>query len=229
MLIGGFQKTSLIDYPQKIACTIFTCGCNFRCSYCHNPELLTITEAKDSLIEESFVLDFLKKRKGKLDAVVISGGEPCLQKDLIEFMSKVKEMRYLIKLDTNGTFPEVIEQAIAHQLLDYIAMDIKAPLLKYHRITGTKINEEAIKKSIEILKKSNVSHEFRTTVLKQLLSKEDILNIAKMIENEKYYLQKFVPSKIYDKNLENSTNYTDAEFEKLQKSISEMNINCSLR
>lgn len=123
MIIGGFQKTSLIDYPDKISAIVFTQGCNFRCGYCHNPELI---KTDGSLIEESSVLDFLKSRVGKLDAVVITGGEPTLQKDLIDFIKKIKTMNYLVKLDTNGTSPNTVSDLINEKLVDYIAMYIRS-------------------------------------------------------------------------------------------------------
>ena len=129
MLIGGLHKCSMIDYPDKLSAIVFTVGCNFKCPYCHNPELVITKDC--SLTEQSFVLDFLKTRINKLDAVVISGGEPCLQKDLKDFIKQVKEMGFLVKLDTNGTYPEAIENLISENLIDYIAMDIKSPIQKY--------------------------------------------------------------------------------------------------
>lgn len=208
MIIGGLQKTSLLDFPEKIAAIVFTMGCNFRCGYCHNPELIN-GEAK---IEEVF--EFLKTRQGKLDGVVITGGEPCLQKDLPEFIKQVKELGFAVKLDTNGSFPEMLEKVLAD--LDYVAMDIKAPLEKYSQIVNVDVDTSKILKSIEILKNCGVDYEFRTTVVKSQLSFEDFEKIGQLIQGApRYYLQKFVASKILDKGLENEKTYSTEEFERI--------------
>ena len=208
MIIGGLQKTSLLDFPEKIAAIVFTMGCNFRCGYCHNPELIN-GEAK---IEEVF--EFLKTRQGKLDGVVITGGEPCLQKDLPEFIKQVKELGFAVKLDTNGSFPEMLEKVLPD--LDYVAMDIKAPLEKYSQIVNVDVDTSKIMKSIEILKNCGVDYEFRTTVVKSQLSFEDFEKIGQLIQGApRYYLQKFVASKILDKGLENEKTYSTEEFERI--------------
>lgn len=208
MIIGGLQKTSLLDFPEKIAAIVFTMGCNFRCGYCHNPELIN-GEAK---IEEVF--EFLKTRQGKLDGVVITGGEPCLQKDLPEFIKQVKELGFAVKLDTNGSFPEMLEKVLPD--LDYVAMDIKAPLEKYSQIVNVDVDTSKIMKSIEILKNGGVDYEFRTTVVKSQLSFEDFEKIGQLIQGApRYYLQKFVASKILDKSLENEKTYSTEEFERI--------------
>lgn len=142
--LAGLQKTTFIDYPEKIACIVFTQGCNFRCGYCHNPELF---ENKEPVLSVPAFFEFLNKRKGKLDGVVITGGEPTLHnKDLIEFIKKVKSLGFLVKLDTNGTHPDVLQELLNENLLDYIAMDIKAPLAKYKEITRVDIDTDIIKK-----------------------------------------------------------------------------------
>lgn len=208
MIIGGLQKTSLLDFPEKIAAIVFTMGCNFRCGYCHNPELIN-GEAK---IEEVF--EFLKTRQGKLDGVVITGGEPCLQKDLPEFIKQVKELGFAVKLDTNGSFPEMLEKVLPD--LDYVAMDIKAPLEKYSQIVNVDVDTSKSLKSIEILKNGGVDYEFRTTVVKSQLSFEDFEKIGQLIQGApRYYLQKFVASKILDKGLENEKTYSTEEFERI--------------
>lgn len=208
MIIGGLQKTSLLDFPEKIAAIVFTVGCNFRCGYCHNPELIN-GEAK---IEDVF--EFLKTRQGKLDGVVITGGEPCLQKDLPEFIKQVKELGFAVKLDTNGSFPEMLEKVLPD--LDYVAMDIKAPLEKYSQIVNVDVDTSKILKSIEILKNGGVDYEFRTTVVKSQLSFEDFEKIGQLIQGApRYYLQKFVASKILDKSLENEKTYSTEEFERI--------------
>lgn len=208
MIIGGLQKTSLLDFPEKIAAIVFTMGCNFRCGYCHNPELIN-GEAK---IEEVF--EFLKTRQGKLDGVVITGGEPCLQKDLPEFIKQVKELGFAVKLDTNGSFPEMLEKVLAD--LDYVAMDIKAPLEKYSQIVNVDVDTSKILKSIEVLKNGGVDYEFRTTVVKSQLSFEDFEKIGQLIQGApRYYLQRFEASKILDKSLENEKTYSTEEFERI--------------
>ena len=200
MLIGGFQKTSLLDYPEKISAIVFTQGCNFRCPYCHNPNLITAVSSS-SLLDETAILDFLYQRKGKLDAVVVSGGEPTLQKDLNGFFRRLKELGYLTKLDTNGTNPDVLEYLTEKNLVDYVAMDIKAPLNKYEMVTGvtrTLVNEQ---KSIEFLLTSKVDYEFRTTYSPDL-NLQDIEEICKMIEGAKRYsIQKYRTVEYNKKNM----------------------------
>lgn len=188
MIIAGFVKNSFVDYPGKIASTIFTAGCNMRCWYCHNSHILENFENK---VEEDFILNFLKERKGFIDAVVISGGEPTLQKDLKEFIKKIKVLGYLIKLDTNGSNYEVLKSLIDENLLDYVAMDIKAPLNKYSKITNTKIDIDNIKKSIELLIENKVDYEFRTTFSPDL-TLEDIEEICASLKGAKnYVIQKY--------------------------------------
>ncbi len=151
MKIGYVQKTSFIDYPGKISAVVFAQGCNFRCPYCHNPELVDPERFCDNLLMED-VYAYLEKRKGKLDGVVITGGEPTLQSDLMPFIQRVKSLGYLVKLDTNGSRPRVLQNIIQKGILDYIAMDIKAPFEKYSRVTGLLVNITQIKKSISIIK-----------------------------------------------------------------------------
>lgn len=218
MIIGGLQKTSFIDYPEKISAIIFTRGCNFACGYCHNPELFDINSTDASLFEEASVLEFLKTRIGKLDAVVITGGEPTLQSNLVKFIEKIKEMDYLIKLDSNGTNPKILEELMSKNLIDYIAMDIKAPISKYNLITNRNIDQFSILESINIIKNAPIGNEFRTTAVKSQLSFEDFEEIGKMISGaQKYYLQEFVPTKTLDKNFMNEKSYSKDEFEKLTK------------
>ena len=212
--IAGLQKTTFIDYPDKIACIVFTQGCNFRCGYCHNPELF---ENKEPLISLEAFFDFLKLRKGKLDGVVITGGEPTLQKYLKEFIKNIKDLGFVVKLDSNGTNSKILEELLKENLLDYIAMDIKAPLEKYEQIVNCNVNIENIKKSIDLIMNSNIEYEFRTTVLKSQLSYEDFEKIGKLISgSKKYYLQKFVSSKILDENLINEKTYSNEEFEEIK-------------
>ena len=220
MLIGGFQKTSLLDYPEKISAIVFTQGCNFRCPYCHNPELLK-ADGNTPNVSVSSVLDFLKTRRGKLDGVVITGGEPCLHVDLPEFIKEIKKLGFLVKLDTNGSYPGMLERLTEENLLDYIAMDIKAPLNRYKYISGIDIDINKIKMSIKHIMNCGTHYEFRTTVLKRLLSIEDFEKIGNEIHGAKrYYLQKFVPSKVLDENLLTYTqNYSDAEFGQISEKL----------
>ena len=218
--LAGLQKTTFIDYPEKIACIVFTQGCNFRCGYCHNPELF---ENKEPVLSVPAFFEFLNKRKGKLDGVVITGGEPTLHnKDLIEFIKKVKSLGFLVKLDTNGTHPDVLQELLNENLLDYVAMDIKAPLAKYKEITRVDIDTDIIKKSIDIIMNSNVDYEFRTTIVKSQLSFEDLRQIGELIQGAKrYYLQKFLATKILDENLMTETSYSDEEFKNLRTILEE--------
>ncbi|MCR4880466.1 MAG: anaerobic ribonucleoside-triphosphate reductase activating protein [bacterium] len=214
-IINGLQKTTLIDFPKKIASIVFSQGCNFRCGYCHNPELLSLNIPSTQLQPEE-VLSFLKTRKEKLDGVVITGGEPTLQSGLYDFIKEIKSMGFLVKLDSNGTNPQILEKLIKENMLDYIAMDIKAPLEKYSDITNVKVNTENIQKSIKLIMESPVDYEFRTTVVKSQLSFDDFEDIGKLIKGAKrYYLQKFVASKIYDEKLKDETTYSNEEFSQI--------------
>ena len=216
MQIAGLQKSSLVDYPSKIAAVVFTLGCNFRCPYCHNPNILTAVST-NKLFDEAAVFDFLKTRKGKLDAVVVSGGEPTLQKDIGDFFKKLKELGFLTKLDTNGSSPKILEYLIKEELLNYVAMDIKAPIEKYKEIARVNIDTNNILKSIGILKNSKIGYEFRTTTVKSQLSFEDFENIGKMLCcTENYYLQKFKPDITLNPDFAKEKTYTDEEFLKIK-------------
>ncbi|MBE6576576.1 MAG: anaerobic ribonucleoside-triphosphate reductase activating protein [Ruminococcaceae bacterium] len=193
MKIKGLQKTTLLDYPGKVACTVFTFGCNFRCPFCHNASLV-INESDGDLSEQQF-FSFLEKRKGILDGVCITGGEPLLHKDIVPFIEKIHSMGFLVKLDTNGAFPERLKEIISLGIIDYVAMDIKNVPDKYAQAIGLLQMPEGILESIALLKQSNIEYEFRTTVVEQLHTKEDILGIAQLIEGAKqYYLQRFKDS-----------------------------------
>ncbi len=193
MIIGGIQKNTLIDYPGKIAATIFVSGCNFRCPFCHNPELvLPKAIIQHPPIPLKDVYKFLDERKGFLEAVVICGGEPTIYDDIIDFAKQIKDMGYLVKIDTNGSNPRILEKMINYGLLDYVAMDVKAPKEKYEELAGSLLDIKNIEKSVEILRKGKINYEFRTTVVPGLLVKEDILEIVKWISPaKKYVLQNF--------------------------------------
>jgi len=191
MKIGGFQRFSLIDYPDKISCIVFTQGCNFRCPWCYNSELV-YPEFFTTPLKEEAIFDFLKRRKGKLEAVVITGGEPTIQPDLTEFIEKIKKMDYFVKLDTNGSNPCILKELIRSKLIDYIAMDIKAPPEKYSLLSGRDVDISLIFESIKIIEDSSLEYEFRTTFVPSLLSENDILRIKNMVKDKKRYrIQRF--------------------------------------
>lgn len=191
MIIQGMQKLTLLDYPQKVACIIFCGGCNFRCPFCHNASLVIDKQGVGSISEDE-VLEFLKKRQGLLDGVVITGGEPLLQPDLEQFIRKIKDLGYLVKLDTNGYQPEKLADLIRCEILDYIAMDIKNSKEKYSLTAGVNIDITKIEESVRIIMNSNVDYEFRTTVVQELHSEDDFTTISSWISGAKnYYLQRF--------------------------------------
>lgn len=191
MIVSGMNKLTLIDYPDKTACIIFTQGCNFRCSFCQNSSLLKASN--ESLVQEKEILDYLAKRKKVIDGICISGGEPLMQNDIKEFIKKVKEIGISVKLDTNGSYPDKLNNLIQENLLDYVAMDIKNDFKSYSKITEIKIfNLEKIKKSIDILKKSNIDYEFRTTVVKEFHTFDKLKSICEYIgPKAKYFIQNF--------------------------------------
>lgn len=229
MIFGGFEKFTLIDYPGKIASVVYTIGCNFRCPYCHNPELVDETVEKRFAEEE--IINFLKHRKGFIDGLVITGGEPTMhQEDLLAFMKKVKDLGFLVKLDSNGTNPKVLKKAIETKVVDYIAMDIKSPLCKYSQAVSRPVDIKAIRESIDLLMSSPVDYEFRTTVVKTLLPPEDIEEIGKEIKGaKKYYLQKFIPTKILNPQFRKKTSYSPEEFKEFQKILNNYVQYCGIR
>lgn len=229
MLIGGFQRFSLIDYPGKICAIVFTQGCNFRCPYCHNPELVYPKLFSHPIPEED-IFAFLETRHGKLDAVVITGGEPTLQPDLIEFTKKLKADEYLVKLDTNGSNPCILSKLIEQKTVDYLAMDVKAPLARYPEITNSNADPAKIKQSIELIKHSGLDYEFRTTVVKSQLDKTDILAIGKQIRGSKrYILQKFVPVNVLNTNVLNAVIYADEDLDCLRDAVKKYVAECVVR
>lgn len=228
MIFGGFEKCTLVDYPGKVACMVYTIGCNFRCPYCHNPEL--VDETVETTYSETAILEFLDTRKGLLDGVVITGGEPTMHEELPAFARRVKEKGFLVKLDTNGTNPEMLRRTIDEGLLDYVAMDMKSPLDSYSHTVARAVDVEAIRESISILLASPIEYEFRTTIVKSLLSPEDLKRIGEAIRGAKsYYLQKFVPTKILNPQFRRKVTYTDEEFVKFQKIMHEYVETCKIR
>lgn len=228
MIFGGFEKCTLVDYPGKVACMVYTIGCNFRCPYCHNPEL--VDETVEITYSEEKILDFLDTRRGLLDGVVITGGEPTMHEELPEFMRCVKEKGFLVKLDTNGTNPKMLQQIIDEGLVGYIAMDMKSPLETYSQTVARPVDVEAIRESIRILLASSVEYEFRTTIVKSLLSQEDLKRIGESIRGAKrYYLQKFVPTKILNPQFRRKVSYADEEFEQFREMMHEYVDTCEIR
>ena len=198
MIFNGFIKTDLVNYPGKVASAVFTSGCNFHCPYCHNPELVTLSEAPaEEIYSEDEVLAHLRRRGPVLEGLVISGGEPLIYSSLPAFIRKVRKTGKLVKLDTNGSLPDALRALLDEKLLDYVAMDVKAPADKYGMVGFP--HGDAILESIGILKKSGVEHEFRTTCPKGLLDREDFPKMAEMIgPDSRWYLQVFNPSKTLD-------------------------------
>ena len=194
MNISGFTKLTLIDYPKKLACIIFTQGCNYNCTFCQNSGLIGCE--KKNLISHEEIFEYLNKRKNILEGIVISGGEPTIQSGLIEFIKKVKSMGFLVKLDTNGSNPSMLKKIIDDDLIDYIAMDIKNIFDEYNPIVNMKhVDVSKIKESIEIIKNSNVEHEFRTTIMKNYHDLDKLVKICSYLgKNERYYLQNFQDS-----------------------------------
>ncbi len=230
MNIGGFGKNSLIDFPGTIACIVFTRGCNFFCPYCHNPDLVTGPGTRsaagnlsepDNLIEPEWIFDFLDKRKGLLQGVVITGGEPCLQKDLPQFCLKIKQMGYKVKLDTNGSFPRVVEHLLKQELLDFVAMDIKTSLENYSLVAPDNFDARKIADSVKIIMNNAPDYEFRTTCSRPFINAEILENIGRMVSGaSRYSLAKCSRNvKVLDSNFVKSDNhfYSDGEMENLKK------------
>jgi pyruvate formate lyase activating enzyme len=198
MIIGGLEKLTLLDYPEHLAAIIFTQGCNFRCHYCYNPLLVLPRNGSDekekgmSAFSPQNLFLFLRERVGRLEGVVITGGEPTLHPDLPEFISDIKKLGYLVKLDSNGTNPEMLSRLIKAKLIDYIAMDIKAPWERYEEVVGAALDCHKLQKSVKIIKESGLPYEFRTTVVPGLLKPADFHLMGEAIKGAgKWYLQSF--------------------------------------
>lgn len=214
--IGGLEKVSLLDYPDKLSAIIFTYGCNLRCSFCHNPELVIYDFNSNIEIKEEYLFEYLKRRKKKLDAVVITGGEPLIHPDIEKLIVKIRKMGYLVKLDTNGFFPEKLKDLVEKNILDYIAMDIKYGPDSYNEQTGDKNSLEKIKETIKIIKRSGIDYEFRTTFVKGIHKITDAQDIAELVKGaKKYYIQNFRAGKTINPSLDSSNSFTDKELEKL--------------
>jgi pyruvate formate lyase activating enzyme len=218
MKIGGLQKFSLIDFPGRISAIVFTQGCNFRCPYCHNPELVDPTQF-GPILPEAEVLSFLEQRRGRLDAVTLTGGEPSLQPDMDRFLERIKGMGYLTKIDTNGSNPDLLDRLIRGRLVDYLAMDVKGPLRKYERITNVKIETANIQRSIELIATSGLEHEFRTTVVRSQLDQADLVETAELLKRGLYLLQAFFPTKCLNPRFLTEVSYTPEEFADIRKQL----------
>jgi len=229
MIIGGLEKLTLLDFPDNLAAIAFTKGCNFRCHYCYNPmlvwphrpEALALDE-KDiekgyPLISEEDLFLFLQERKGKIDGVVITGGEPTLHADLPDFIRRIKDLGYLVKLDTNGTNPTMLASLINDKLIDYVAMDIKAPWDKYQSVVDVPVNLDNLQKSVKIIMSSSLPYEFRTTLVPALHQAQDIESMGKAIKGaQQWYLQKFKPDTgLLDPSFEHKETFSDKELKAL--------------
>jgi pyruvate formate lyase activating enzyme len=234
VIIAGLQKSTLIDFPHKIACVVFLAGCNFRCPWCYSAELvLPLKIAKQPRIMEEELFNFLKSRQGQLDGVVLCGGEPTINKDLPRFIEKIKHLGFLVKLDTNGSNPAMLKELVEAKLVDYVAMDIKTaeynPAYQNLMIEGITIGH--IKESVEFLKQGKVDWEFRTTVVNTIHTPEEFIDIAKWIGGPevKYYLQNFRAEKTIDPEFENVEPFKREVIEQIVKDISPFFGDCQLR
>ncbi len=218
MRIGGFQKMTLIDYPGKLATTVFTVGCNFRCSFCHNPELVLPEKFPPLNNLEAEFFQHLSRRKGKLEGVCITGGEPTIQPDLLAFIKKIKQLGFLVKLDSNGSQPEVLEKIIAEKLVDFIAMDIKNSPAGYARTVGTTVELQKIKQSVKLIMEGGIDYEFRTTVVPGIHGEKDFEKIGQWLEGAKaYYLQEYRERHILDASLKAQTSGKTLDLGKIKQ------------
>ncbi len=225
MRIGGLQKTSLIDYPGKVACTVFVAGCNFRCPFCHNKELI---EGDWQEIDEVKFFEFLEKRKGVLDGVCVTGGEPCLQKDLVSFCKKIKKLGLKIKLDTNGSRLEVIRELMKKGLVDMVAMDVKSRWQDYEKVAGVSVDLGVVKESIKLIIDSGLEYELRTTVVPGLHDKKILVELARQLEElggkkVVWVLQRFRASEgCLKKKYRQMESFNDEEMKGFLKAVKEV-------
>jgi len=223
MRLGGYQKLTLIDFPGTIATTVFTVGCSFRCGFCHNPELVIKSQfpALNNLEEEFF--EHLAKRKGKLEGVCITGGEPTIQPDIIQFIKKIKAMGFKVKLDSNGTRPDVLKTIIKEKLVDFIAMDIKNSPEHYSETVGLNADIARIKLSVKMIMNSQIPYEFRTTVVPGIHTEEDFVKISKWIKGEYREMRTINP------NMKNITKGKNIDLEKIKSNIEKNFGTCGIR
>ena len=234
MIFKALQRLSLLDFPGKIACIAFAGGCNFRCPFCYNRDLVLESDDLPCITEED-ILNYLKSREGWVDGIVVSGGEPTIHTELPEFLEKVKNLGFSVKLDTNGSNPKMLAGLIERRLVDYVALDVKAPLIEesYQAATGTQGRGvvEEVEESIEFLRSKGVDYEFRTTVVPALLTKEDVLLIAERIKGaERYYLQQFKPTDSHiDENYSKLKPYPLEVLQEIQRQIAHHFRVCEVR
>ncbi len=228
MVFHGFQKMTMLDFPGYVACTVFTPGCNFRCPFCHNS--LLVTRMNDSEIyTEDDVISYLKKRKGVIDGICVSGGEPLMHNDIFDFVKKVKELDFLVKIDTNGSFPDKLEKLIDSGNIDYVAMDIKNSPEKYGETVAIHdFDFSPVRKSVELLLQGKVGYEFRTTVVKEFHTPQDMVGIGELINGaDRYFIQHFIES---EGNIQQGlTPLSKEEMENLRLSVSGFVKNAELR
>ena len=229
MNIGGWQKLSLVDFPGKIATIVFTNGCVFRCSFCYRPDLV-VGPFPARIIEDEFFA-FLEKRKDKIEGVVITGGEPTVQSDLVDFMKKIKAMGFAIKLDTCGYLSDRVKEALASGVVDYVAMDIKAPLEKYSLVTNIPVETDRILESIRLIIDSGIPHEFRSTLVEGIHTPDDIVNMAQLVEGaDAYFLQRFRPTeKLINASFKEKTAPSEALLKDLALQCAKYVKKCELR
>ncbi len=238
MKIGGLQKLTLIDYPSTVACTVFLVGCNFRCPWCYAPQLVLPEKIKEiNEIKEDDFFTFLEKRKGKLEGVVVCGGEPTISNEIFGFIENIVKKGFLVKLDTNGSYPEVIKKLVKNNLINYVAMDIKASLKegfggerKYDVAAGVSVNVDKIKESIDFILSGTVDYEFRTTVVSGIHNSKDIEEIAREIKGaEKYFLQNFYPQDIIGENYYSFGSFSKKEMEEFKSIAQKFVKHCQIR
>ncbi|MCD6335700.1 MAG: anaerobic ribonucleoside-triphosphate reductase activating protein [Candidatus Latescibacteria bacterium] len=229
MRIGGLHKVSLIDYPGKIATVVFTAGCNFRCPYCHNPELVDPKEGAPDF-PWSTVMDFLERRRGLLDGVVVTGGEPTLHSDLPEALKQIKGLGFSVKLDTNGTSPHVLRGLIEQQIVDYLAMDIKAPLERYRTVVRAVVDTDDIRESTGLIMGSELKYEFRTTLVPGLHDEADVRAMVKTIRGaHRYVLQTLSGTACLDPAFQNIAPFSPDQMARFQAIAQDEVSSCSIR
>lgn len=230
LFIGALQKTTLTDFPGKVACIVFLVNCNFKCKFCYNKELTSFKyfkKSKRELIEEKDFFKFLDSKKKMIDGVVITGGEPTVSPGLIEFIKKIKEKGFFVKLDTNGTNPLVLKKIFSQNLVDYVAMDFKAPVGKFHEITQSRIPFETILESVSLIKASGVSHEFRTTLYPKL-TRVDLIEMASFLKGSNWFWQLFEGKNAFDPKSRKLKSMKLSEIKKIIEEIKPL-VNVSLR
>lgn len=225
MLVSAVQKLTLLDYPNHTACIVFTPGCNFRCGYCHNPEFVLpemIAEIKNSFIDEETFFAFLETRKGKIDGVVVTGGEPTMMGDLPVFLQKIQDAGFLIKLDTNGNNPRVLEKILDQKLVDYVAMDVKTSLGEYKKLVGERASETNLARSIELIKTQTPDYEFRSTLIKEIHTPEILASMAELLRgSKKLFLQNFRPSTTLNPLFSTFHPFSESEMSDIMKMFQE--------